>query len=355
MDERSARTMFRQLADRDFEETGVDVEEAIRSGRRSRRRRTLTWVAAAAVLVIGGVAAVTIPTTRNDEKALPPAAPSSVKATGADLDPGRQRLRVGWTPDGTVGTTFDNGEDYQSVLFAREEKAGGGGGGPLLGYGMASVWLIENTSPLTFRNPDEPTVPGPAIHGVPSSWYEIKQGAAPGGSLTWTPAPGLRAVAIATSKELAARLAESVRVDLVTPVVLPFSLPRPKGLEVSGTGVTRYTNGHYAASVTVTKAGDRSQHPSQVTWWMANDTLAEHNGTLPTTLHGRPARLSEGPPENGVNVWLRLENGAMVGSLDMAQAGRYFRNRAEIITIVESITPVEKPDDHRYWTPDYLR
>ena len=44
MDERSARTMFRHLADRDFEETAVDVDEAIRGGRRRAATRCVnSW------------------------------------------------------------------------------------------------------------------------------------------------------------------------------------------------------------------------------------------------------------------------------------------------------------------------
>jgi len=359
MDERSARTMFRHLAERNLEETTVDVDEAIRGGRRRRRRRTLVWIAGAAVLVIGGISVVTVPMLRDEPKAMPPAAPPSapgfVEATDADLKPDTQRLQVGRPPEGMVGTAFDNGEDYQSVRFLRTESDDSGGGGPIPGYGPASVWLTESASSLTIRASDDVTEPGPDIYGAPSTWSETPGGDTPGGALVWTPSAGLRATVIAGSKEAAVRIAESVRTDQVAPVVLPFTMPRPTDLEVMGTAVTRYANGHYSGAVTFRKAGDTAQAPSHITFWLARDALAKHNGPLPTKLHGRPARLSEGPPENGVNVWLRLDSGVMVGSLDAANNGVYRRNRSQIIAMVESMQPVPQPGDHRNWTKDFLR
>ncbi|GAA3384605.1 hypothetical protein [Cryptosporangium minutisporangium] len=355
MDERSARTMFRRLAERDLEETTVDVDEAIRGGRRRRRRRRLAWIAGAAVLVIGGIGALTAPMLRDDPKAIGPAGPRFVKAEGADLKAGMQRLQVGWAPDGVTGTATYTADDHQSVQFLRTEDPNDQGGGPLPGYGPASVWLAESASTLTFSDPGGPTEPGPDIRGVKSTWFEITNGEAPGGTLTWTPSPGLRAMVVAGSKATAARIADSVRTDQVAPVVLPFSMPRPRDLEVMGTEATRYDNGHYSGSVSFRKAGDTTQFPSELKFWLAQDERPEHNGKPTTTLHGRPVRLSDGPPENGVNVWLHLEGGVVVGSLDSAQQARYLRDRNEIIAMVESIEPVKDPGDYRNWTKGFLR
>ncbi|MFG1923046.1 hypothetical protein [Cryptosporangium sp. NPDC048952] len=356
MDERSARTMFRQLAERDFGETTVDVDEAIRGGRRRRRKRTLGWIAAAAAVLVAGIGVATAPGLRDDPKAISPAAPGLVdKATGSDLVPGNLRLSVGREPDGMIGTFTHTGGDYQSIEFVKKESPDGGGGGPLPGYGPASVWLMEATSSLTMVGPNDRAEPGPDVRGSSSTWATITYGDAPGGTLTWTPSPGLRATVVAGSKEEAAQIADSVRTDRTGPVVLPFSLPRQKDLEIMGTDVARYDNGHYSGAVTFKQITDTRENPSHVTFWLARDGRSDHVVKPTTTLHGRPARLSEGPPENGVNVWLQLDGGLTVGSMDAANEGRYFRNRAQIIALTESITPVSDPGDYRKWTPDYLR
>lgn len=355
MDERSARTMFRQLAEQHYEETTVDVDQAIRGGRRRRRRRTLALVAGAAALVIGGVGILTAPMLRDDPKAMQPAGQPLVAVDGADLDVRMQRVQVGWVPDGVVGTTTFSNRVYQSVAFLRSEKADGGGGGPLVGYGLASVWLVKSSSPLTFTDSALPSEPGPDLHGAGSTWVVIKDGPAPGGTLTWTPSPGLRAIVVAGSKATAAAIAQSVRIDRVTPVVLPFTLPRPRDLEVSGVATTRYANGHFSGAVTFRRAGDTAQFPSELTFWLARDDRSQRDGVPTTTVHGRPARLSDGPPENGVNVWLHLDDGVIAGSRDAAQNGRYMRNRSQVIAMVESLRPVADPGDFSSWTPDYLR
>ncbi|GAA0240222.1 hypothetical protein [Cryptosporangium japonicum] len=352
MDERSARTMLRHLAERNYDETTVDVDRAIRGGRRRRRRRAVAWVAAAVALVIGGVGAATIPALRDEPNAIRPVAPRFEKATGADLQVGKQRLQVGWRPDGVVGTTTVTGPDSQVVHFL---AAGNQDAGPLTGQGPASVWLVEAASPLTFTEPGGPTVPGPVVHGAPSTWFEITGGPAPGGTLTWTPSPGLRAMVIAGSTTVAARIADSVRTDLVGPVRLPFTLPRPDDLQVSATVDTRYDNADYFAAVTFRKKGENGPIASEILFWLAHDTLPEHNSPPTRKLHGRGLRLSDGPPENGVNVWYHLGAGVVAGSTDAAQNGRYLRDRAGVIAMVESLRPVDTPADVDNWTNNYLR
>jgi hypothetical protein len=215
--------------------------------------------------------------------------------------------------------------------------------------------LVATQSILTFGAPSKASVSGPRIDGAASTWTPITNGAAPGGVLTWTPLPGLRAMVLAGNAPLAARIALSVRTDHSVPVSLPFTVPRPTGLVLSGTSVTRYTNGDYFGTLSLIQPKDTRPFPSELQLWLAEDTLKTHNGAPNATLGGRPARLSDGPPQQGVNIQLQLESGPVAGDFDYAQSGRELLIRAPTIALVESIQPVKNPRDVRNWTKRYLR
>ncbi|TQS43137.1 hypothetical protein [Cryptosporangium phraense] len=231
------REVLAQVATDTPAETTVDSYRAAETAERLRRRRQRLVVAAAAALVLVVTATVALASAGLLDRPGPPARPAPEPARSAppSFDPATTRLRIGFLPPG-----FDRWRQQLEAPGVRYQTTKDSTSGREI-----DVYLAARGAPLVptapMGGPARPSDPrpgdhvaGPTVLGRPSTWYprDIAAGDNRAGELRFTWAPG--AVGSVTlwdvgdAMKIAARIAETLRLDAEQPTLLPFTMTRPK-------------------------------------------------------------------------------------------------------------------------------
>ncbi|GAA3386617.1 hypothetical protein [Cryptosporangium minutisporangium] len=238
MNETTLRTLLHDVAAETPETTAVDSYLAAETARRQlRSRQRLVTIGAAALVLLVTVAAVVVAAVVRDRPA-PPVVPGpkpSAPPAPTAFDPADTRLQMGFLPPGfdrwvrrlespgvRFQTTKDNtsGREIDVYLAAR-------------GARLASAPRMDGFAEPTDPNPDD-RIAGPTVRGRESTWFprDIAAGKNRAGELRFTWAPGaLGSVTlwdVGDAMNVAAKIAETLRVDVGVPTALPFTMIRPK-------------------------------------------------------------------------------------------------------------------------------
>ncbi|GAA3398058.1 hypothetical protein [Cryptosporangium minutisporangium] len=239
MNELDTRALLGRMAAEPAPPTRTDIDGAIATARRQRQRTRWVVAAAAATVLILTVGLVTILRPEPQDPA-PTATPPAVAPT--KFDPTRTRLDVGWLPEGMRYRARSITADVESLLAAPSASSAGVNI-QLTAKGFVPTAESENVPGVPIGEP----VLGPEVNGAPSRWYPgDAQG---GGWLHWEWAPGALAVVEVygrtDARDVATRIARSVRADRERPVALPFTMARPDGTTVVTVGIVENGSGPY--------------------------------------------------------------------------------------------------------------
>jgi hypothetical protein len=237
--EEALRTQMREAVATERPTRVLDIRRAMAAGRRQRLRRRAAGVAVTAVLA---GAAFLVPAVVRPDGGLPPAvtaspSPSPTPQTDGTLevalpriDPAIQYLRFGWLPEGFTFTFYEAGPDSRRGDSA-ELTAGGTDTSVnvhLYPSGVTPVELDSGSATPELVGPEMSIAP--AVNGRPAQWAGYVEGVSSWEYLQWEYAPGgvirVRANGFGSGgRDVAHRVASSLRLSDDEPVVLPFTLP----------------------------------------------------------------------------------------------------------------------------------
>lgn len=302
-------TLIGEIAREPGPPSTVDVDRAVRDGRRIRRtRRALRAGAAAlAVAVAAGVASLL---------GGPDEPPPVVTAPGR-FDPLVRYAGFGWLPAKLTQRTSQTAAgrltleagDTDTRLSVRLYPAGRAVGDPAPDPPRTSAGCA----------PGERTYRAPSVHGRAAWWVSSRD--VPGGGcrptvvrLTWEYAPGawavadagdLRGVAGGDRRNVLRRIAQTLRLGIDEPVRFPFRAGYlPRGLAPAGTYETRVSSdpGRWRVALILTPAGRAAARPGAVVTVRPAPSRPDHEPNL--TVAGRPAFGTAFTDPSGVTTHL---------------------------------------------------
>jgi hypothetical protein len=314
MEQETAASLLRDLADSPAPPSTVDVRRAAATGRR--RLRVRRMVASGSAVV--GVAAVAVGLTQVLGTA--PAAGPSPQLPGAVAEPSAlpdvapeafdplvQYAEFGWVPDGSTGGGINTGRDWLLVSADYPGLATSGNDEPA----PAGVYLMLVTAGhgidvmrfTDFAVDPAQAAPGVAtdpVNGRPAEWVDV---AGPAEVLRWEYAPGAwaavrvdRNLPGVDAREVARQVAESVRYGVDRPVKLPFATTGvPAQLPAAELRLSRHTDGWSAQVLYGEQRTSYGDWPLSILA-VANDRETGDQAVLGdpnTTVDGHPARTSD--------------------------------------------------------------
>jgi hypothetical protein len=314
----------------------VDVERAMRAGRRRVRGR---WISAAAVVavvlsVVSVIAAIGRPAV---ETAKPP----------GDFDPMRQVIVV----DDPSTRIFH----YTTARRWQDVTLGGSNGGWLTVYAPGRM-------PTDGHGPMRPETGSPAgeVNGKPAYWItkqrriETAYGPyAAGEVLAWQWADGAwallqlldRDATRAPDRKAMLRVAPAVRVTAGATVRMPFTLPRPAGNKLVGTDISFVPGDTVGGNPGLRLAAadpadpDLGDRPLSVA---LSDSLATGVGISNRTVNGHPTLAT-------ADSALIFD---VVGRFDVFVSGT--ADGEARVAIAATVRPVPNPDDLSTWIAEPL-
>jgi hypothetical protein len=275
----------------------LDVRRAMTVGRRQRHRHRAAAVALTTTALIA--AAFVMPAIARQHSGLPPIVGASVTPTPpaddaievapAHIDPAFQYLRFGWLPDGLETRVYEAGPHPRYGDSARLSASEGDAYVNVRLYpaGVTPVELDSGSATPELVGPEMTSAP--PVNGRPAQWAGYVEGESSWEYLQWEYAPGgvIRVLADgfgADNREVAHRVAASLRLSDHEPVVLPFNLP-----------------GHELQYVALVLA---SQYPPG-----AERVIAKYQpDTTVTLVEGQPRDAASVPPNTTIDGYPAYES-----------------------------------------------
>ncbi|MFG1927798.1 hypothetical protein [Cryptosporangium sp. NPDC048952] len=280
MDDATVRDVLTDIAGKTPAYTNLDADLLYRYAVRRRQQRRAMASAAALVALIVVAVAVAVGTKER------PTPVAGLQVVPSEFDPLEQRLEVGWLPQRGTTTTREASHDLEllsvSATGAKYE---------------IQVYLAPagKSIPARLQSTKGNWVDGPDINGAPSRWYpSSRTDVGTGGRLIWDWGKNAQAAVDVSlgddQKDVAVKIARSVRADRIAAVRMPFQVTTPRGVSVCGTRVTENRSG---------AAPDKFSYGAELNYCVDNGPTMEIQGrTVPGTSFGLqivpmwPARVS---------------------------------------------------------------
>jgi hypothetical protein len=338
----------------DLPPSTVDVDRAIRSGRRRLRvRRVGAGVAVVtATLVVPAVAVYTLgPGGAPPAISASSAPPSAAPEPDTGFDPMRRVVTIGQVP-GVAPESYTTARHWQTVMLQAESASRTAiihvvvyAPGRQATYGPGGVVRPETGTPA------EP------VGGRPAYWLDRGFDGGGGTLLAWRWAGDAWGLVYADdlagderSRELLHRLASAVQVRPGEPVTVPFTVPPPAPYRLVGTTTQLREPGDPFVRIELVFASEDQADPNRVASHEYGVSVAVENGSkmgsalgANQTVDGHPARVT-----NGEVIIFGLADGFAV---DVQGAG----GQEALLAVARSVTLVPRPADKATWTGQPLR